>query len=173
MFNIHNLKKIFLAVFLITAISPLCNAYAKESTLAMSGTRVNVGPHADITGGDLLRMIVDFVNVSDTTITIKEIKIFRPDGTLESPNFLAAALPIPPFNLGPFESKGFGLLAAGILPVSPFPPLGAFQVHTTWESKKPTTGLQSFSVIIRITPGTGAVGVHSLEGFDLPTKKRK
>ncbi len=169
MFTVQNLMKIFLAVLFATAASALCTTDVAARQFK-KGTRVDVGAHANFTSGSL-RMSVNFVNPSDIPITIKEIKIFRPDGTLVDspglPNFPGANFPNPPFDLGPFESKGFLLDLAGITPVS-FGPLGWFQVHTYWNSQKPTAGLKSWSVMEGSQLGSGVVSRSSQEGFDLP-----
>jgi hypothetical protein len=83
MFNVKNLKRIFLALLLACAMPVLCMADGKKH----HGTRVNVGAHANTGGGGALRLIVQLVNPSDSTITIKGIKFFRPDGTEASPTF--------------------------------------------------------------------------------------
>ncbi len=165
MFTVQNLMKIFLAVLFATAASALCTTDVE----AKKGTRVDVGAHINFTSGASLNMLVTYVNPSDRPITIKEIKIFRPDGILEvDPNFLAAGLTTPPFDLGPFESKGFLLSAVGINPVT-FPPLGFFQVHTYWDSQQATAGLKSWSVITG-NDGFGVLTRTSQEGFDLPDR---
>ena len=165
LFTVQNLMKIFLAVLFATAALALCTTDVE----AKKGTRVDVGAHANLPGGGTLSMLVTYVNPSDSPITIKEIKIFRPNGTLEtSPNFAAAGLPAPPFELGPFESKGFLLDAVGIVRINiPPPPFGWFQVYTYWDSKQAAAGLKSWSVITG-NDGFGGLTRTSQEGFDLP-----
>ncbi len=167
MFTVQTLMKIFLAVLFATAALALCTTDVE----AKKGTRVDVGAHINFTSGASLNMLVTYVNPSDRPITIKEIKIFRPDGILEvDPNFLAAGLTTPPFDLGPFESKGFLLEAVGIGPISiPPPPFGWFQVYTYWDSQQATAGLKSWSVITG-NNGLGGVSRTSQEGFNLPDR---
>ncbi len=169
MFNVKNLKIIFLALLLAGAMPVLCMADGKKS-----GTRVNTGAHAVFTNGATLRLVVQYQNPSTNPITINAIKIYRPDGTEVSPNFPAALFPVPPFDLGPYEAKGFPLGVVGINPVDflPISTMGVFQVHTDWESKRPTNGLKSFSVVITNIPG-GEVSKHAVEGFDIKVKKPK
>jgi len=164
MFNIKNLKIIFLALLLTGTMPFLCMADGKGHQGKKHGTRVNVGIHANPGGG--LRLIVQYLNPSNNPITIREIKVFRPDGTQVFPNFALDSFPTPPFDLGPFESKGFALIATGVQPVT-FPPRGVFQVHTDWESERATVGLKGHSV---------EVGFNSrlaIEGFDIKDKKNK
>ena len=119
-------------------------------------------------------MLVTYVNPSDSPITIGKIKIFRPDGTLDSPDFTGPGpfpiFPNPPFVLGPFESKGFLLDAVGIVRIDiPPPPFGWFQVYTYWKSERATAGLKSWSVITG-NDGFGGLTRTSQEGFDLPDR---
>ncbi len=169
MFTVQNLMKVFLAVLFTTVASALYTTDVEARY--KKGTRVDVGAHVTFLSGASLRMLVTYVNPSDSPITIKEIEIFRPDGTLEtSPNFAGAGLPGPPFVLGPFESKGFLLEAVGIGPISiPPPPFGWFQVYTYWESEQATAGLKSWSVITG-NNGLGGVSRTSQEGFNLPDR---
>ncbi len=60
----------------------------------------------------------------------------------------------------------------GVEPVA-FVRRGVFQVHADWESKKPTNGLKSSSIVVTINPGGGVVSKIAVEGFDLPAKKPK
>ena len=166
MFNVKNLKIFFLALLLVCAMPVLCMAQGKKH----HGTRVNVGAHAD-TGGGALRLIVQLVNPSDSTITITDIKFFRPDGTQVSPIFPPPpSLSFPgsiPFDLGPHEARGVVLMAGGIDPVNfSLTPNGVFQVHTEWESTRATSGLKSFSVVVT-TNSFGVVSKISGDGFDL------
>jgi hypothetical protein len=171
MFIVQNLKHIFLAALLMVAVPTLCMADDKGHARSKQGTRVNAGAHANPIGGGSLRLIVHLINPSDSPITIKEIKVFDPDGTQASPNFPAALFPVPPFDLGPYEAKGFSLEEAVIAPVN-FPPLGVFQVHTTWEAEKPITGLKGYSVVVGVGP-FGVVSRIAVEGFDLPDGKKE
>jgi hypothetical protein len=171
MLIVQKLKKIFLAVFITTVTTALCTTYIEAGPNVKQGTRVNAGAHANLIGGGSLRLIVHLINPSDSPITIKEIKIFDPDGTQASPNFPAALFPVPPFDLGPYETKGFSLEEAVIAPVN-FPPPRVFQVHTTWEAEKPITGLKGYSVVVGVGP-FGVVSRIAVEGFDLPAKKSK
>ena len=168
MFTVQNLMKIFLAVLFATAASVLCTTDVE----AKKGTRVDVGAHINF-GGPSLNMLVTYVNPSDRPITIKEIKIFRPDGTLVDspglPNFPGANFPNPPFDLGPFESKGFLLDVVGIPPPTFSLPFGWFQVYTYWDSQQATAGLKSWSVITG-NDGVGGLSRTSQEGFDLPDR---
>ncbi len=167
MLTVQKMKKILFAVLFTTATTALCttnvDAHVKH------GTRVNVGAHADL-GGALLSLVVILVNPSDRPITIKEIKIFNPDGDLQSPTFSIDNLPLPPFTIEPFGSKGFNFAAANIGRVD-FPPPSVFQVHTTWEAEKPTTGLKGYSVVVTTTTGVGVVSKIAVEGFDIKDKK--
>lgn len=163
MLNVKNLKRIFLFLLIAVAMPVLCMADGKEHHHKMHGTRVNAGPHAG-DGGGALRLIVQYLNPSDNPITIKEIRVYRPDGTQVFPNFSLDLFPTPPFDLGPFESKGFALIVTGVQPVF-FPPKGVFQVHADWESKKVTNGLKSTSIV------TGSSGKIAIEGFDIKNKK--
>ncbi len=170
MFTVQNLMKIFLAVLFAIAALALCTTDVEASY--KKGTRVNVGAHVDFLNGASVRMLVMFANPSDSPITIQEIKIFRPNGDLVDspglPNFAGANFPDPPFELGPFESKGFLLLAVGITPANMPPlPFGWFQVYTYWNSKQATAGLKSWSVITG-NDGFGVLTRTSQEGFDLP-----
>jgi hypothetical protein len=173
MFNIHNLKQIFFAALLITAVPALCLADDKGHARSKHGTRVDVGAHADFLPPSTasLRLVVVYLNNSSNPIEITEIKIFGPDGTLLTPSFPAAGFPNPPFDLEPFESKGFPLIAAGISPAS-FPPLGWFQVQASWKSKQGTASLKSWSVIIGSNTGSGVVSRSTQEGSDLPGGKK-
>ena len=170
MFNIHNLKKIFLAALLIAAVPALCMADDKGHARSKHGTRVNAGAHIDFLNGGTLRLVVQYLNPSSDTVTIKEIRVYRPDGSQTSPNFATAGFPVPPFDLGPFESRGFALIATGVQPVTP-PPMGVFQVHADWESRRPTNGLKSVSVIVTANSGVGVVSKIAVEGFNLPVGK--
>ena len=170
MFNVKNLKIIFLALLLAAAMPVLCIAGGKGDHKKY-GTRVNTGAHADLNGSAGLRLIVFYLNPSSNPITIKEIKVFRPDGTLASPNFSLDLFPTPPFNLEPFESKGFALIATGVQPVS-FGPRGVFQVHTDWESENATVGLKGNSVVVGFNQ-SGSTGRMVVEGFDIKSKKSK
>ena len=172
MLNVKNLKIIFLALLLAVAMPVLCMAGGKGHNRVKHGTRVNGGAHAVSPGGGALYLIVHYLNPSNSPITIKEIRVYKPDGTLESPNFGLDFFPTPPFDLGPFESKGFALLATGVDPVV-FPPRGIFQVHADWESKKPTNGLKSTSIVVSVNPGVGVVGKIAIEGFDIKNNKSK
>jgi hypothetical protein len=163
MFTVQNLMKIFLAVLFATAALALCTTDVEAGH--KKGTRVDVGAHADLGGGGL-SLLVMYVNPSNNPITIEEIKIFKPDGTLDSPVFNPLLFPEPPFDLEPFESRGFLLGNNGINPVT-FPPMGFFQVHTNWKSQQGTAGLKSWSVIIRSTQFGEEVGRTSQEGFNL------
>ncbi len=173
MLIVQKLKKIFLTALLIAAVPTLC--MAEGPARSKHGTRVNAGAHANNIGGGSLRLIVQLVNPSNSTITINDIKIFRPNGTQASPNFPAALFPVPPFDLGPYEAKGFPLGVVGIAPVDflPISTMGAFQVHTEWESTHKSTGLKSFSVVVTNTFGTGVVSKIAVEGFDIKVKKPK
>ena len=172
MLNVKNLKIIFLALLLAAAMPVLCMAGGKGHNRVKHGTRVNGGAHADAPGGGALRMIVHYLNPSNNPITIKEIRVYRPDGTQVSPNFATDSFPVPPFDLGPFQSKGFSLIATGVQPVF-FSPRGIFQVHADWESKKPTNGLKSTSIVVTVNPGFGAVSKVAIPGFDINSKKSK
>ncbi len=173
MFTVQNLMKIFLAVLFATAASALCTTDVAARQFK-EGTRVDVGAHADFTSGSL-RMSVNFVNPSDSPITIQEIKIFRPDGTEDIPVFSGTffadlqEIPVVPVVLGPFASKGFVLELVDIDPVDLISdPLGWFQVHTYWKSQRLTAGLKSWSVTIGNDSGGLVVSRSSQEGFDLP-----
>ncbi len=177
MFNVQNMKKLFLALLLIATVPALCMADGKGHHRMKHGTMVNVGAHADLPLlGETLRLVVQYVNPSNNPITIKEIKIFRPDGIEPdpAPDFAAAGLE-PPFELGPFQAKGFALSAVGIDPEEWSPMTGVFQVHTKWKSRRSTNGLKSFSIIITRSPYIGNIvtGKHSIEGFDIKDKKHK
>ncbi len=156
-----NLRIIFLALFLAGAVPVLCIADGKNH----HGTRVNVGPHIDWLSGANLRMIVQYQNPSSNPITIKEIRVYKPNGEQVFPEFAAAGFPVP-LDLGPFESRGFPLSTIGVHPVTP-PPLGTFQVHADWESKRPSNGLKSFSIVVRSDFGSGVTSSFSVEGFDI------
>ncbi len=171
MFIVQNLMKVFLAVLFITVASVLYTTDVEARHFVKKGTRVDVGAHADFLSGASLRLVVVYLNPSSNPIEIKEIKIFGLDGTLQTPIFPVAGFPNPPFELGPFESKGFALQAAGIIPAS-FPPSGWFQVQASWKSKRATTSLKSWSVIISSDP-SGEETRTSQEGFDLRGKKPK
>ncbi len=171
MFIVQNLMKVFLAVLFITVASVLYTTDVEARHFVKKGTRVDVGAHADFLSGASLRLVVVYLNPSSDPIEIKEIKIFGPDGTLQTPTFPAAGFPNPPFDLGPFESNGFLLSAAGISPVS-FPPVGWFQVQASWKSKRGTASLKSWSVITGSNPFSG-VTRSTQEGFDLRDKKPK
>ena len=169
MLNVQKLKKIFLAVLLIAAVPALCMADGKKH----HGTRVNAGAHADTGGGGKLRLIVQLVNPSDSTITIKDIKFFRPDGIQVFLNSPAPNFPVPPFDLGPHEARGVVLMAGGIDPVDfTLTPNGVFQVHTEWESRHKATGLKSVSVVVTINPFGAVVSKIAVEGFDIKKKKK-
>jgi len=172
MLNVKNLKIIFLALLLAVAMPVLCMAGGKSNNHVKQGTRVNGGAHADSPGGGALYLIVHYLNPSNNPITIKEIRVYRPDGTQVSPNFAADSFPTPPFDLGPFESKGFALLATGVQPVA-FVPRGVFQVHADWKSEKPTNGLKSTSIVVSVNPGVGIVSKVAIKGFDIKSKKSK
>ncbi len=179
MFKVQNMKKLFLAVFLIAAVPALCMADGKRHHRMKHGTIVNVGAHAVLLSFpfETIRLVVQYVNPSNNPITIREIKIFRPDGTLEtSPDFFAADLE-PPFILGPFQAKSFALIEADIDPEEFILPnmTGVFQVYTKWKSRRPTNGLKSFSVITTTSPlkGDGIESNYSIEGFDIKVKKHK
>ena len=133
MFVFQNMRKIIIVVFLIAIVPTLSMADGKYRCR----TRVNVGAYTDN-----LSLIVHYINPSSVPITIKEIKVFRPDGTEVFPNFSADSFPVPPFDLGPFESKGFALKATGVQPVA-LVPRGVFQVHAYWKTKRATSGLNS------------------------------
>jgi hypothetical protein len=173
MINAKNLKTIFLALLLAAVMPVLCMASGKGHNHVKHGTRVNVGAHADLGGNTHLRLIIYYINPSNNPITIKEIKIYKPDGTLASPNFALDSFPVPPFDLGPFESNGFALIATGVQPVS-FQPRGVFQVHTDWESEGNTIGLKSHSVIVGFTDNvSGSITRFAIEGYDIKNKKSK
>jgi hypothetical protein len=172
MLNVKNLKIIFLALLLTAAMPVLCMAGGKGHRHVKHGTRVNGGAHADTPGGGALYLVVQYLNPSNNPITINQIRVYKPDGTLASPNFAADSFPVPPFDLGPFESKGFTLLATGVQPVA-MVPRGVFQVHADWESKKPTNGLKSTSIVVSVNPGVGVVGKIAIEGFDIKNNKSK
>ena len=170
MLTAQNMKKIFLTVFITTIAYTLCITTVDARPHVKHGTRVNIGAHANL-GGSLLSLVVMLVNPSDSPITIKEIKIFNPDGDLQSPTFDDINnLPEPPFTIDPFGSKGFTFAAANIARVN-FPPPSVFQVHTTWEAEKPTTGLKGYSVVVTTTTGVGVVSKIAVEGFDIKDKK--
>ncbi len=172
MYTVQNLMKIFLAVLFATAASALCTTDVAARQFK-KGTRVDVGAHANFTSGSL-RMSVNFVNPSDSPITIQEIKIFRPDGTEDIPDFsgtdfaVLQDIPVVPVVLGPFASKGFLLGLVDIEPEEFLPSVGWFQVHTYWKSQKLTAGLKSWSVTIGNDSGGLVVSRSSQEGFDLP-----
>ena len=167
MFTVQNLKKILLAVLLTTAVSYLCTVDVEGGKRSSHGTRVNVGGHSVGIGGGLIRMVVLYVNVSNEPININQINIYRPDGTLESPDFSSVNFPIPPFELGPFESKALPLFQLGLIPVIT-PGSNVFQVHTTWKSRKSHASLQSYSVILTLDQSDFRVlSKHTVEGFDL------
>ena len=172
MLNVKNLKIIFLALLLAAAMPVLCMAGGKGNHHIKHGTRVNGGAHADYPGGGALYLVVQYLNPSNNPITIKEIRVYEPDGTQVFPNFAADSFPVPPFDLGPLESKGFTLLATGVQPVA-MVPRGVFQVHADWESKKPTNGLKSTSIVVTVNPGFGAVSKVAIPGFDINSKKSK
>ena len=64
------------------------------------------------------------------------------------------------------------MLATGVQPVT-FVPRGVFQVHADWESKKPTNGLKSTSIVVSVNPGVGIVSKVAIPGFDIKNKKKK
>ena len=155
MFYAKNLKIIFLALLLAGAMPVLCMADGKSH----HGTRVNVGVYTDT-----INLIIHYQNPSNDSVTIKEIKVFRPDGTEVFPNFSAESFPVPPFDLEPFESKGFSLRGTGVQPVA-LVPWGTFQIHADWKAKRATSGLHSYSVVV------SASGVSVKEGFDIKGRK--
>ncbi len=161
MFTVQNLMKIFLAVLFATAALALCTADVE----AKKGTRVDVGAQANLTSGPSLRMLVYYVNPSDSPIFIKGIEIFEPNGDLASSDFSTTEFATLPVELGPFESKGFLLGAVGIVHVNSPPPV-LFQVHTYWDAKQATVGLKSWSATI-VFNSFGFVARSSQEGFDL------
>lgn len=162
MFNVKNLKIIFLALLLAGAMPVLCMA---------DGTRVNLGAYTNF-GSTSLNLVVMLANPSDSPINITEIKIYRPDGTLEaSPNFVGGGLPGSSFTIGPFESKRFNFRASGIIPVTP-PSPPVFQMHTIWESDGTNNGLKGYSVVATVNQFTGVVSKIAVEGFDIKKKKK-
>ena len=168
MLTFHNMKKIFILVFLIIAVSNLCMADGKKH----HGTRVNIGPHVS-TVSQFLNLIVSYVNSSSSPITIKEIEIFKPDGTKVSPDFSNSDFPQPPFVLGPFESKIFALAGINNLQREIWPPMtGWFQVHADWESNRATHGLKGSSVVVTVVPLTGVVSNYAIDGFDIKGNKQ-
>ena len=172
MFNVKNMKIIFLALLLACVMPVLCMADGKGHHHKNHGTRVNAGAHIDFLNGGTLRLVVQYLNPSSNPVTIKEIRVYRPDGSQASPNFAAAGFPVPPFDLGPFEARGFALIATGVQAVTP-PPLGVFQVHADWESGRSTHGLKSVSVVVTANPASGVVSKIAVEGFDIKDKKKK
>ncbi|MBC8554293.1 MAG: hypothetical protein H8D23_32185 [Candidatus Brocadiales bacterium] len=99
MLNVKNLKIIFLALLLTVAMPVLCMAGGKSHNRVKHGTRVNGGAHADSPGGGALYLIVHYLNPSNNPITIKEIRVYEPNGTQVSPNFSLDSFPVPPFDL--------------------------------------------------------------------------
>ncbi len=164
MYTVQNLKKIFIAVFFASSMTFLCTASAEAKP--KTHTRVNTGLHADLGSGNLLNMVVQYVNPTNSIITVYSIEIFDEDGNkVINPIFPAPV--IAPFDLNPHDSAGFYLTAvSGVIRTSPWPPLGSFQVHTAWASEDKTAKLHSFSVVLRIGV-SGLIGLHSLEGIDL------
>ncbi len=150
-----NLKTIFLALLIAGAMPVLCMADGKKH----HGTRVNVGLYTDN-----IHLVTHYQNSSKDPITIKEIKVFMPDGTEVFPTFSAESFPVPPFDLKPFESKGFSLRGTGVQPVA-LVPYGTFQIHADWEAKRATGGLHSYSKSV------SAVGITVKEGFDIKGRK--
>ena len=171
MLTFRNMIKFFIVVCLIAVVPTLCMADGKKH----HGTRANTGAYSILNGSTLLNLIVFYVNPSNSPITIKEIKIFRPDGTKVTPDFSNANIPQPPFDLGPYESKGFALAEIDTtqIPRETWPPItGLFQVHTDWESDRATNGLKGHSVVITVQ-SSGVVSKIAVEGFDIKVKKPK
>jgi hypothetical protein len=164
MFNVKNLKIIFLALLLAGAMPVLCMADGMKH----HGTRVNTGAYSILNGDTFLNLTVFYINPSSSPITIKEIKIFRPDGTKVPPNFLNTNFPPPPFVLGPYESKGFGLTGINNIQRENWPPMtGLFQIHADWESDRANNGLKGHSVVVTVAQFTGVVSKIAVEGFDV------
>ena len=46
-------------------------------------------------------------------------------------------------------------------------------MHADWESKKPTNGLKSTSIVVSVNPGVGIVSKVAIPGFDIKNKKKK
>ncbi len=170
MVTIRNMKRIFIVVLLIAVVPGLCMAQGKKH----HGTRVNTGAHSILgTGNSFINLLVFYVNPSSSPITIKEITIFRPDGTAVSPDFSNASFPQPPFDLGPFESKGFGLTEINNIQQENWPPItGLFQVHADWESDRATNGLKGHSVVITVSKYAGVVSKTAVEGFDIKDSRK-
>lgn len=167
MFTMPNLKKVIVAVLFTIVISYLDTT--DVDARPAGGTRINVGFHADGVGDGFVRFVVHYVNVSDVPINIKQIKIYRPDGSLESlesSDYANADFPEPPFVLEPFGAVNLAIHRAGISPDT-FP-FGDFQVRTNWDSQSASANLHSWSVMIsRDTSDNRLVSKHTVEGFDI------
>lgn len=167
MFTMPNLKKVIIAVLFTIVISYLDTT--DVDARPAGGTRINVGFHAVGLSDHSVRFVVHYVNVSDVPININQIKIYRPDGSLESlesSDYAAANFPEPPFVLGPFGAVILAIAKAGIPPdTSPF---GDFQVRVNWDSQSASAKLHSWSVMVsRDTSDNRLVSKHTVEGFDI------